>query len=642
VPAYVVEGPRVALTGVALEARVRASEPERLPAEGVELRVALLRDRARPEGVIATIRLFPSEPEATVSIEPEGRGGRYELLLLPAGPSASFDPLAASARFRVLPGLLSLGPPLLAIGLALWLRQVIPALFAGVWFGAFLAGGLNPFTSFLRTFDRYVVGQLADADHVKIIVFTLLLGGMVGLVTRAGGAHGIVAALRSLATSSRRGQLSTWAMGLLVFFDDYANTLIVGNTMRPLTDRLRISREKLAYIVDSTAAPVATFALVSTWIGFEVGLIGDALKELGLDTDPYGVFLRSIPHLFYPILALVFVALVAGTGRDFGPMAAAERRAAEGRLLRRGAAPLADWSARAVDPPEDIPRRAVNALLPIALVIAATFVGLWVTGRQALAATGAAEGTLPFWRVATDLRAVGTVFGQGSSFDALLWAAAGGCLLALLLGRAQGLFRLPEALQAWFEGVKAMLLAFVILTLAWCVGEVCRDLQTADYLVQLVSGVLAPRLLPLVIFLVASGVSFATGSSWSTMGILIPLAVPLAHHLGVEAGLPAGEPHVVLVGSVAAVLAGAIFGDHCSPISDTTVMSSMASACDHVDHVRTQLPYALAVAGVAMLVGIFPASMGIPAWLGLLVGVAVLWGILRTLGRRNTALQPPS
>lgn len=631
----------MALTGVALEARVRARVPERLPAEGLELRVALLRDRARPEGEVVALRLSPTESEATVSIEPAGGGGRYEVLLLPGGPGASFEPLAASSPFRVLPGLVSIAPPLLAIGLALWLRQVIPALFAGVWFGAFLAGGLNPFTSFLRTFDHYVVGQLAEEDHVKIIVFTLLLGGMVGLITRAGGAHGIVAALRGLATTSRRGQLSTWAMGLLVFFDDYANTLIVGNTMRPLTDRLRISREKLAYIVDSTAAPVATFALVSTWIGFEVGLIGDALKELDLQTDPYGLFLRSIPHLFYPILALIFVALVAATRRDFGPMAAAERRAAEGRLLRRGAAPLADWSARAVDPPEGIPRRAVNALLPIGLVIAATFVALWVTGRQALEAEGAPEGTLPFWKVATDLRAVGAVFGRGSSFDALLWAAAGGCFLALILGRSQGLFRLPEALQAWFEGVKAMLLAFVILTLAWSVGEVCRDLQTADYLVQLVSGVLAPRLLPVVIFLVAAGVSFATGSSWSTMGILVPLAVPLAHHLGVGAGLPAGEPHLVLVGSVAAVLAGAIFGDHCSPISDTTVMSSMASACDHVDHVRTQLPYALVVAAVAALVGILPASAGVPAWLGLIAGTAVLWGLLRLLGRPNPS-RPPS
>lgn len=531
-------------------------------------------------------------------------------------------------------GWLSLLPPLISILLALVFRQIVPALLAGVWAGAWILHG-GPLIGMLRTMDRYIVGAASDADHVAIIIFSLLLGGMVGLISRSGGTIGMVEALTPFATSSRRGQLVTWFLGLLVFFDDYANTLLVGNTMRPVTDRLNISREKLAFMVDSTAAPVASVALISTWIGYEVSLIGDALREVGSSLDAYAVFLQSLLYRFYPFLALVFGLLIAGTLRDFGPMAKAERRASQGKVLADTAVPLADFDNPKLEPPVDQPRRWINAVLPVLVVLFATFCGLWATGRASLAADGLTTGTLPL----TDLvfRDVGTIFGAGNSFHALLWASLAGCLTAAALPLVQRILTLGEALAAWSEGIKSMTLAFVILVLAWSISAVCSDLNTSGFMVDLLSDNLDPRYLSTLVFLIAAATSFATGTSWGTMGILIPLAVPTAFGLAQSAGFDPVASHRILLGSISAVLAGAIFGDHCSPISDTTVLSSIASGCDHIDHVRTQMPYALTVAGVATLLGYLPSGFGVNPLLCMLVGCAALVGILAFAGKPRTA-----
>jgi len=531
----------------------------------------------------------------------------------------------------VIPGWLTLLPPLLAILLALVFRQVVPALVAGVWVGAWIASG-GPFAGALRTIDTYVITALADGDHVKIIVFSLMLGGMVGMMARAGGTLGLVEALRPYATNSRRGQVVTWAMGILIFFDDYANTLLVGNTMRPVTDRLKISREKLAYIVDSTAAPVAAIGIVSTWIGYEVALIADALRAVGSDRDAYGVFLQSIPFNFYPILALVFGLLVAGGLRDFGPMLRAERRAREGRLMEATAQPLSDFDTDALRPIEGKPHRWFNAILPVLVVLVVTFAGLWFTGRQSLIGQDNPLGTAGLFELGFE--GLGGVFGAGDSFVALLWGSASGCLTALLLALSQGILTLGQSLEAWTHGIKSMVVAVVILILAWSIADVCSDLNTSGFMVGTLSGLLDPRLLPAIVFGLAAVTAFATGTSWGTMGILIPLAVPTAFGMAQSAGFDPAAAHRVLLGAISAVLAGAIFGDHCSPISDTTVMSSMASGCDHVDHVRTQLPYAIFVALVAVVTGYLPAAFGLPTPLCLLLGAGVLGGGLVWFGRR--------
>ncbi|NIT61067.1 MAG: Na+/H+ antiporter NhaC family protein, partial [Aliifodinibius sp.] len=265
---------------------------------------------------------------------------------------------ATQISFRSIPAFLSVVPPLLAILLALITRQVIVALFMGIWIGVTFIYDYRVHVGFLKTVDTYIIQAINSPDHISIIVFSMVLGGMVGVITRSGGTQGIVDFLSRYARDSRRGQLATWAMGIFIFFDDYANTLIVGNTMRPLTDKLRISREKLSYLVDSTAAPVANIAIISTWIGYELGLISQSFDALNVDMNPYLIFIQTIPYNFYPIYALIFGFLIAFLLRDFGSMRQAEIRVNKtGEVLSPTATPLSDVSASEMDADPNKPKR---------------------------------------------------------------------------------------------------------------------------------------------------------------------------------------------------------------------------------------------------------------------------------------------
>ncbi|MEX0900506.1 MAG: Na+/H+ antiporter NhaC family protein [Gammaproteobacteria bacterium] len=512
---------------------------------------------------------------------------------------------------------ISILPPLVAIGFALAFRQVIVALFAGLWLGAFFVNGGDfsaAWTGLLDTMAVYLREALADADHVAIILFSLMIGGMVGIISRNGGMLGIVDRVAGWTSSPRRGQLAAAGLGLGVFFDDYANTLVVGNTMRPVTDRLRVSREKLAYLVDSTAAPVASIALVTTWIGMQVGLIGDAVGKIdGYDESAYSVFIHSLAYSFYPLLALAFVFAVAWSGRDFGPMLTAERaarrdgvQAQAGKRNLRLAAEL-----DAMTPDDATPRRARNALLPIVTLVVATLGGLWITGS---AEAGADAG-------------LQDIIGSADSYRALLWGSLLCVVVAFAMSVGQRLMTMEEVVDAWFSGVKSVFPAMVILTLAWGLSAVCGALDTAAFLTGALGDTVHPGVLPTLVFVLAAITAFATGTSWGTMGILMPLVVPLAWAIG-------GAEGAVLYASIASVLAGAVWGDHCSPLSDTTILSSMASGCDHIAHVRTQLPYALLVGAAAIVVGLLPVGFGVPWWLSLPVGVVVLVATLRLIGRR--------
>ncbi|UCF78052.1 MAG: Na+/H+ antiporter NhaC family protein [Candidatus Eiseniibacteriota bacterium] len=534
----------------------------------------------------------------------------------------TLDRMTRTSHLRTVPGILTILPPLLAIILAIVTRQVIVSLFLGIWLGATFIYGYNPLSALLRTVDRYAVEAASDPGHVSIMMFSLLLGGMVGVISKSGGTRGIVEAARPLATSPRRGQLATWVMGIAIFFDDYANTLIVGNTMRPITDRLKISREKLAYVVDSTAAPVVSLAVISTWIGYEVGLIADSFTALGITESPYLAFVRSIPFRFYPIFALVLGFAVAMSGRDFGPMLKAEIRARTlGKTSSDKAVPLADFDSPTLSPDEGAKTRWYNAAVPILTVVVATLVGLYVSGMSALEPSG------------REAPSFYEVIGQADPYASLLWASFLGCFVAVLLAVGQRILSLRRAMEAWLGGIRSMLLAIIILILAWAIGAVCRELHTADFVVKSVSGSLSPFLVPAVTFLVSAAVSFATGTSWGTMAIIMPIAVPLSYKLSMEAGLDPNQQHVILMGGISSVLAGAVFGDHCSPISDTTIMSSMASACDHVDHVKTQLPYALLAALTGVVVGDVPSAFGLSPWMSLFAGTVVILLFVRLFAK---------
>jgi Na+/H+ antiporter NhaC len=544
------------------------------------------------------------------------------LLFLVSDPTQAADGTPPLAGTWV-----SLAPPLLAICLALLIRQVIPALFAGVWLGAWAINGFTLsglWSGLLDSFQVHVLESAADSDHVAILLFSMMIGGTVGIISRNGGLQAIVSRIVLWADSARHACLATATMGLAVFFDDYANTLVVGNTMRPVTDSMQVSRAKLAYIVDSTAAPVTCIALVTTWIGYEVGLIGDAVARIeSLDTEPYLLFLSTIPYSFYPLLAITFVFIVAATGRDFGPMLAAERKAWREGIDGQGnvdTSPAID--SEPIEPVDGKPQRAVNAVLPILVLILGVMGGLYVTGTTALG-----DQTV----------AIKEIIGAANSYTALMWGSLLGMVTAAGLTLAQRIMSLEEVVNAWYLGMRSMIYAMIILVLAWALGGIADTLQTAAFLVATLGDTLPAPLLPALVFILAAFTAFATGSSWGAMGILTPLVIPLTWAVMQSRGLAGAEHMHLLYSSVAGILAGSVWGDHCSPISDTTILSSMASGCNHIEHVRTQLPYALLVGAVALGAGSLPVAFGMPWWIGLLAGVALLFVFLRLFGREARA-----
>ncbi len=525
-------------------------------------------------------------------------------------------------------GAWSLLPPLIAIALSVATRRVIVSLAAGVFVGAFLLTGANPWTAGVFAWRELLWPSFRDPANLQVFAFTLLMGAMVGVVHRSGGMHGIVDKLAPLARSRRGGQLVTWLLGLVIFFDDYTNTLLLGTTMRPLADRLKISREKLAYLVDSTAAPVAGLAIVSTWVAVEISFIQTGLDDPGLDVpsaDAFAIFVHTIPYRFYVLWALLFVPLVAWFGRDFGPMLAAESRVAktESRAAKTG--PPATTSTAAKSPKSDatIPRHWLYAVGPIAATVIVVIAYIAFSGMHAVQT----DESIPFNLI--------NVAGKGDSFTALVYGSVFGLLVAAAAAWFGGALPLGKLVGATLRGARWMVPALAILWLAWSLSLVCDEdyLGTGHYLGGVIERVVAPALLPTLVFLVASAVAFATGTSWGTMAILMPLVIPATYQM--LSGEGAATDHPLFLASVGSVLAGAIFGDHCSPISDTTILSSQASGCPHLAHVWTQLPYALVVAAASILIGTLPVACGVNVWLLLPLGPLALAACLWFLGRRS-------
>ena len=519
-------------------------------------------------------------------------------------------------------GALSLIPPIVAIALAFLTKEVILSLALGVFSGALISTFATSSSGFfLKIIESYTntisypVKALGDEWHAGILIFTVSIGGMVAIISKMGGTRAIANALAKKAKTARSAQNVTWLMGVVIFFDDYANTLIVGPTMRPLTDKMKVSREKLSYIVDSTAAPVAGMALISTWIGYELGLIGDSFKAANLtDINAYSVFINTIPYRLYSIFAIVMVFLVGFMLRDFGPMYKAEKRARlTGKLLSDGATPLSSADFEKGNEGKDIPLRMSNALVPIITLVVFAFIGLWYSG-------GGLD--KPF-----TLIGIRNAFGDADASVSLIWAAILASIVAMVMGISQKILTLHEAFEAWVEGAKSLMITAIILTLAWSIGSVTETLGTAPYLVKVVSGSLPGWLLPTLVYIMSSIVAFSTGTSWGTMAIMMPLAIPLATHYSGGALTP------IVYATLGSVLTGSIFGDHCSPISDTTIMSSMASSADHMDHVKTQIPYALFVAGLTIVVGTIPIGLGLPVWISFILGVVGIWATLKFFGK---------
>lgn len=524
------------------------------------------------------------------------------------------------ASGRALPGWVSLIPPLVAIGLALLTKQVLIALLLGIFSGAWLLKA-HLFEAFCTTLDTFLVESVTNKDHAFILLFTMALGGMVSLVSASGGMQGMVDKMSRAARTPASTQIVTWLMGVAIFFDDYANTLLVGQTMKPVTDKQRISREKLAYLVDSTAAPIASIALISTWIGYEMSLIEDGFKALSIDRNVYTVFLESIVHRYYAVFALAFVFAVAYFHRDFGPMLKAERKA-----LIEGPSDDPESSSTVLEEANQVTwgRSAWDAIVPVGVVLFGTIAGLVYTGLGSL-------GTYP--DTGSMVKNLGELISAGNSFEALLWAAASGGIVSALMTKLRYKVSLEQITEVYVKGVNHMMSACIVLVLAWAIGDVCGKLFTGPYLVELTTGRLSAQMLPTVTFLLSAAVAFSTGTSWGTMAIVMPLAIRLAVELPKQQSLDSGMTEVILISTIAGVLAGSTFGDHCSPISDTTIMSSLASGCDHIAHVSTQIPYALVTAGLAIFLGSIPAAYGVNPWLLNVLGIAGCFLVVRFVGK---------
>jgi len=469
-------------------------------------------------------------------------------------------------------GILSLLPPALAIVLAIATRQVFLSLLAGIWAGKLIVGGWNPLTATANTVDA-CVSVFADAGNTRVIIFCIMVGALIALVQRSGGVDGFIDALhrRRLGQTRRSAGLLALAVGAFVFVESSISCLVTGAVARPMFDRLRLSREKLAYVCDTASAPVCILIPLNGWGAFVVA----QLRSLGVD-QPVGLLARAIFVNFYALISLIILILVLILDRDFGPMRRAQRRAADdGKLMADGAMPMISEEVIALKPDDGTPRRALNMIIPVGVMVLMMPLGLYVTGLRNLAA----DQSPGFWQI----------LDACSGSTAVLWAVLAGVATACVIYRVQGLMRLRKLVDTCFTGAGGLVSLGVLMMLAFAIGAVCRhDLGTGEYVASLIGSQLSTTWAAPLVFVTAAVIAFSTGTSWGTFAIMLPIALPVAQSVGLPAPV-----------AVSAVLGGGVFGDHCSPISDTTIVSSMASASDHIDHVRTQLPYALTAGMIA-------------------------------------------
>ncbi len=532
-------------------------------------------------------------------------------------------------------GIWTILPPLVSIVLAFITKNVVVSLFLGTMIGCVMlyVTDSNIFIALIQGFMDFVnrvLESLADPWNAGIILQVLVIGGIIHLVGKMGGAKAIAEALARKAKTVRSVQLTTFLLGLAVFFDDYANSLIVGPIMRPVADKLKISREKLAFVIDATAAPVAGLAIISTWIGLEVGLIGDAFNSIGQSVDAFGVFLQTIPYRFYNILILAFVLISAITLREFGPMYKAElnaRRGIRNKEVSSHSKEQIDEVINELEPKEGVKLSIWNAIIPVGSLIVFSLIAFYYSGYSTIMAGDDVALKVIISESPFGFTAIQQTFSNADASIALFQSALISSIITIALAVGKKIFTLSEAIENWIEGMKGLVITGVILLLAWSLSSVTKEVGTAQYLVDILSNTVPAFILPSIIFILGSVIAFATGTAYGTMGILMPLAIPLSYTIS------SGDMNLVII-STSAVLTGAIFGDHCSPISDTTILSSTGAGCNHIDHVKTQIFYAIFVGVVAILFGYIPAGLGLNVWITLIMGVAVIAIFLMIVGKR--------
>lgn len=549
-----------------------------------------------------------------------------------SGENLSADPQALGQRL----GVLTLIPPLITVVLAFATKEVISSLVAGAASGIVLLtavqgtpGGIGRFAlSVLHQFCQTMIGVLSQRENCAIVVLCLVIGGLTAVIRVAGGFQALARRLVKHVTTPRKAQLMGELLGVIVFFDDYANSLIVGPVMRPITDRVGVSREKLSFLVDSTAAPVAGIAIISSWIAAELAAIEAGFDIAGVQASAYSTFLSSIPFCFYNLFCLTFIFLAILSRRDYGPMYHAEVRALKGQTVPPNSPSEYEADPIAKDKEGKPVASLVIAVGSILFLCAYAIIGFYVTGGQAAVAEGLLSPAAPF-----SLDKVRIAFGCADTVSILVEAAVLTSILALAAGVLTRSFQFTVGVNAWLQGAGELLFTAVILALAWSLSEIIGRVGTVYFLSDLIAAGLPFWLLPTLIFLICCIISFAAGS-YGCMLMVMPMAIPIVTAVISGAGSAIRNPEDFLACCVASVLAGSIFGDHCSPVTDTTILSAQGSGCNLLDHVKTQLPYAMTVAAVSTLCGTLLTGLGVPPFITLPLGAAMLWLVLRIFGKR--------
>ncbi|WDV47774.1 Na+/H+ antiporter NhaC family protein [Clostridiaceae bacterium M8S5] len=499
-------------------------------------------------------------------------------------------------------GLWAVIPPLVAIVLCFLTKRVLVSLFVGVFAGGLIISKGNPFSGVAYSLEKLVT-SMTDESNIRLLLFNLLMGAGVAFIWKLGGSKALTNWARKKIKTRKSAGIGAWLLGIIVFFNDYVNAAIVGNVFRDVCEEHKVSSERLSYILDSTAAPVATF-FISDWIAFQMSMIQSGLDTAEITTvSSFGGFLHSIPFNLYCIFAVIFVGMLVLTGKDYGPMLKAENRAlTTGKIVKDGSKPMLDVGYELGDP-KDVKSSLWTFFLPIIALVGVTMFGFYWTGK-------AGGGTT-----------ITEILGDADAPLALLWGAFSMTIVGIVL--ALKVTDLKETMDTFLDGLKLMLLACTILVLAWSLGAVTKDMKLADYIVSKLGNSLPFSVVPIIIFFLGMVISFSTGTSWGTMTILTPIAIPLVYKMTGDA--------ITSVSMAGIVFSGAIFGDHCSPISDTTVLASIFSGADHIDHVTTQIPYSITVAVIAIFMYCLYGFVNIPIYALIPLGLILLYVVMNVL-----------
>ena len=496
-------------------------------------------------------------------------------------------------------GILALLPPILAIVMAMVTRQTVLSLFTGVCIGAVMMSGWNPLLGLINVIGEYIIPNMGDSWNASVLLLLIFIGPFALTLERGGGATAFADSLTHKVTTKKQGNILSWLGGVAIFFSDSSNPVIVGPVFKPITDRLKISREKLAYTLDSTSATIPALLPFTAWGAYVVGIINNHFIEINYSANAATIFAEGIPYQFYTIGAILAVLIFALTGKDFGPMRKAEDRAMKGQVISDASDVE---SLEEIKIPEGANPTIWNMLLPV-IVLIAVVLGMFL------------------WTGGFPERGVLDALRNGNSMLSLCFAFFIAGIVAIGMSVKSKVFTIKEAGKIYIRGVEQMVEALLVLILAWSLGSVSSDVGTSSYIVSITENLLTPTTLLVVTFVAAAFTAFTTGTSWGTFAIFIPIAVSLA----VAVDAPIGA-------AVGAAMSGGVFGDHCSPISDTTILSSMGASCNHIDHVKTQLPYALMTALAAAIGYIISGITGGPI-LGLVISLVLIYVFILLGGR---------